>query len=225
MCGRYTLAVQLDLIQDRFLLKNSIPAFAPRYNISPTQTALVITQSSDGRGLETMRWGLVPFWAKDPSIGNKMINARAETLAEKPSFRKSLERKRCLIPADGFYEWKKLPDGRSKIPMRIVVGQGDLFAFAGLWDSWKQPDGSELRTYTIITTEPNQLVAKVHNRMPVILDRKSEDIWLDPEITNPQLLLPLLTPYAGEMRTFEVSKAVNSPANDSPSLIEPTSLL
>jgi putative SOS response-associated peptidase YedK len=221
MCGRYTLAVQLDMIQDRFLLKESIPAFTPRYNIAPTQMAPVITESASGRRLELMRWGLVPAWAKDQTIGNKLINARGETVAEKPSFRKSLQSRRCIVPSDGFYEWKKLPDGKSKIPIRLTVGQGDLFGFAGLWDSWKAPDGSELRTFTIITTEPNQAVASIHNRMPVILSKENEKRWLDPTITQPQLLLPLLVPYQGEMRTFEVSKAVNIPSNDSPSLIEP----
>ncbi len=224
MCGRYTLAVQLDLIQDRFLLKGSVPAFAPRYNIAPTQDAPVIFESNDGRKMELMRWGLVPSWSKDPSIGNKLINARAETLAEKPSFRKSFERKRCLVPADGFYEWKKASDGRTKTPIRLVVGDSDLFAFAGLWDSWRAPDGSELRSFTIVTTAPNELVSKVHNRMPVILKKENESRWLDSKTTDSQLLLPLLIPYGGEMRAFEVSKAVNSPANDWPSLIEPTSL-
>lgn len=225
MCGRYTLAVQLDLIQDRFLLKGTIPAFKPRYNIAPTQEAPVIFESNDGRKLELMRWGLVPYWAKDPSIGNKLINARAETLAEKPSFRRSLERKRCLVPADGFYEWKRSADGRTKTPMRLVVGDSDLFAFAGLWDSWRRPDGSELQSFTIITTEPNELVSKVHNRMPVILKRDHEGKWLDPKVSDVQLLLPLLMPFEGEMRAFEVSKAVNSPANDSPSLIDPSSMI
>ncbi len=221
MCGRYTLAVQLDLIADRFLLKRVDAKETFRFNIAPTQLAPVIHQTDTGRTLTMMRWGLIPFWAKDESIGNKLINARAETLAEKPSFKRSLERKRCIVPADGFYEWKKSKDGKTKTPMRIVVGQGDLFGFAGLWDRWKSPNGESVESYTIITTEPNKFVSPIHNRMPVILSKDIEDQWLDPEITKPELLTPLLVPYKGEMKAYEVSKSVNSPSNDSPSLIEP----
>lgn len=221
MCGRYTLAVQLDLITDRFLLKRVDVKETFRFNIAPTQLAPVIHQTDSGRTLTMMRWGLVPFWAKDESIGNKLINARAETLAEKPSFKRSLERKRCIVPADGFYEWKKSKDGKTKTPMRIVVGQGDLFGFAGLWDRWKSPVGESVESFTIITTEPNKYVSPIHNRMPVILSKDIEDQWLDPEITKPELLTPLLVPFKGEMKAYEVSKSVNSPSNDSPSLIEP----
>lgn len=221
MCGRYTLAVQLDLIADRFLLKRVDAKETFRFNIAPTQLAPVIHQTDTGRTLTMMRWGLIPFWAKDESIGNKLINARAETLAEKPSFKRSLERKRCIVPADGFYEWKKSKDGKTKTPMRIVVGQGDLFGIAGLWDRWKSPNGESVESYTIITTEPNKFVSPIHNRMPVILSKDIEDQWLDPEITKPELLTPLLVPYKGEMKAYEVSKSVNSPSNDSPSLIEP----
>ncbi|MCM2272899.1 MAG: SOS response-associated peptidase [candidate division Zixibacteria bacterium] len=221
MCGRYTLAVQLDLITDRFLLKRVDAKEMFRFNIAPTQQAPVIYQTDSGRTLTMMRWGLVPFWAKDESIGNKLINARSETLAEKPSFKRSLERKRCIVPADGFYEWKKSTDGKTRTPMRIVVGQGDLFGFAGLWDRWKSPDGGSVESYTIITTEPNKFVSSIHNRMPVILSRDTEAQWLDPEITDPELLTPLLVPYNGEMKAYEVSTSVNSPSNDSPSLIEP----
>lgn len=221
MCGRYTLAVQLDLITDRFLLKRIDVKQSLRFNIAPTQLAPVIRQTESGRTLSMMRWGLVPFWAKDESIGNKLINARGETLAEKPSFKRSLERKRCVVPADGFYEWKRSKDGKTKTPMRIVVGQGDLFGFAGLWDRWKSPGGETIESFTIVTTEPNQTVSPIHNRMPVILSRDVEDQWLDPEITKPELLSPLLVPFRGTMKAYEVSKLVNSPSNDSPSLIEP----
>ncbi len=180
MCGRYTLAVQLDLIADRFLLKRVDAKETFRFNIAPTQLAPVIHQTDTGRTLTMMRWGLIPFWAKDESIGNKLINARAETLAEKPSFKRSLERKRCIVPADGFYEWKKSKDGKTKTPMRIVVGQGDLFGFAGLWDRWKSPNGESVESYTIITTEPNKFVSPIHNRMPVILSKDSLKIsgWI-----------------------------------------------
>lgn len=221
MCGRYTLAVQLDLVQDRFLLKDQVPNFVPRYNIAPTQVAPVIISTDSSRQLQLMKWGLIPGWAKDETIGNKLINARAETIAEKPSFRKSFAKRRCIVPADGFYEWKKSPDGRSKTPMRIVVSDQLVFGFAGLWDSWRSPDGSEIRSYTIITTEPNETMREIHNRMPVILTREAEDTWLDESIDRPELLLPLLVPYAGEMRAYEVSRAVNSPANDTPVCIKP----
>lgn len=221
MCGRYTLATQLDLLTDRFAVEQVSAEYSPRYNIAPTQELPVIIQE-DRRTLTAMRWGLVPFWAKDESIGNRMINARAETVAEKPSYRKSLERRRCIVPADGFYEWKKGPDGKTKIPMRFVLGDSELFGFAGLWDSWKRPEGGELRTYTIITTDASEDVRSVHDRMPVILHREDEETWLNPDISEAQQLLPLLRPYRGKgLRAYAVSKAVNSPSNDTPSCIVP----
>ncbi len=221
MCGRYTLAVQLDLIADRFTCDAEFTQLPRRYNIAPGQLApVVVVQES--RQLRMMKWGLVPSWAKDETIGYKMINARAETLHEKPSFRKALEHRRCIIPADGFYEWRKEPDGKSKTPMRIVLKDRSLFSLAGLWERWRKAEGEELLTYTIVTTAPNELVAAVHDRMPVILDQESEQMWLDTRSTDHHKLTEVLRPYpSGQMEMFEVSKAVNNPRLDSPECIEP----
>jgi putative SOS response-associated peptidase YedK len=191
------------------------PPLAPRYNIAPTQT--VITVTDDGaRRIEQMRWGLIPRWAKDAKIGSSLINARAETLAEKPSFRNALRRNRCLIPADGFYEWTAGSGGRRKRPLRVTLRSGEPFAFAGLWDEWTPPDGQPpLRTCTIVTTTPNELMAQYHHRMPVILTPETEAIWLDPEVADLDRLLALLVPYpAKEMTAYYVSDVVNSAAND-----------
>lgn len=212
MCGRYTqtkgpydIRLQLDI--DDFLHE-----ITPRYNIAPGQQAPVII--NEGRmSLRLMQWGLVPSWAKDPAIGNKMINARGETLAEKPSFKRLIGKRRCLVIADGFYEWRK--EGKKKVPMRIVRKDRDLFTFAGLWDSWKRPGGEDLRTFTIITTEANSLLRPIHDRMPVILDKLSQNTWLDSEITAPSVLTILLQPFTSElMEAYEVSTLVNSPTND-----------
>jgi len=152
-----------------------------------------------------MKWGLIPSWAKDESIGYKMINARAETLAEKPSFRKALEQRRCIIPADGFYEWWKEPDGKSKTPMRIVLKDRSIFGLAGLWERWKSPDGEEVLTYTIVTTTPNSLLESVHNRMPVILTREAEDLWLGTGARNAGAPVQVLKPYpTDQMEMFPV---------------------
>lgn len=221
MCGRYTLATQLDLLVDRFGVDQVSLDYSARYNIAPTQKVPVIIQE-EKRILTAMQWGLVPFWAKEESIGNRMINARSETVAEKPSYRKSLERRRCIVPADGFYEWKKAGDGKTKIPMRFVIGDNEPFGFAGLWDIWKRPDGEELRSFTIITTDASENVRSIHDRMPVILHREDEEAWLNPDVSEAQLLLPLLRPYRSrQLRAYEVSKAVNSPSNDAPSCIVP----
>ena len=171
---------------------------------------------------KSMQWGLVPSWAKEAALGSKMINARAETLNQKPSFRKSFERRRCLVPADGFYEWKRVGENKIKIPMRIVLKNRGAFAFAGLWDTWQKPDGNELQTFTIITTQPNELMDPIHNRMPVILHEKDEDKWLDPDFKDTLKLSDLLAPYsADEMEAYEVLPLVNSPRNDSPGCLKP----
>jgi putative SOS response-associated peptidase YedK len=172
-----------------------------------------------------MRWGLVPAWAKDPKIGSKLINARAETLAEKPAFRRLLGTRRCLIPADSFYEWAAQSDGKRR-PMRVTLSSGEPFAFAGLWDVWTPPEGGPpLRTCTIITTTPNALMATIHHRMPVILTSQAEAAWLDPAITDPAELLPLLVRYsAQDMVAYPVRPLVNNVANDSPQLILPLDL-
>jgi putative SOS response-associated peptidase YedK len=221
MCGRFTLTRNLKELAERF--SASVPSDAtpttPRYNIAPTQNVIVV--SDDGqRRLQPMRWGLIPSWAKDPAIGNRMINARAETLADKPSFRNALKKRRCIIPADGFYEWQKL--GKVKQPVHIVLKTREPFGFAGLWEHWKSPEGEEILTCTIITTEANDLLKTVHDRMPVILTREAEGVWLDPKIQEPEKLLPLLKQFPSEaMEYYPVSRQVNSPAVDQPGNIEP----
>ena len=219
MCGRYSLIVSYDMVEDRFKIVGGVQMpLAPRYNIAPTQEVLVVTNDGMANRAEMMKWGLIPSWAKDPAIGNRMINARAETLAEKPSFRTALRKRRCLIPADGFYEWRK--DGKRRIPMRITLKSGEPFAFAGLWEGWKNPEGQWIHSCTIITTEPNDVMSPIHNRMPVILPRESEAVWLDTRSTDGASLTELLTPYtASEMDAYEVSVLVNSPQNDVPDVL------
>lgn len=168
-----------------------------------------------------MRWGLVPFWAKEASIGYKMINAKSETLTEKPSFRKPFKEKRCLVLADGFYEWGKT-DKKNKVPYRLVLKNRQPFAFAGLWDIWKTPEGDKLLSFTIITTSANELMESIHDRMPVILHEKDEAKWLDPEFKDTEKLSSLLQPYPSElMEAYKVSTIVNSPKNDTLACIEP----
>jgi putative SOS response-associated peptidase YedK len=222
MCGRYTLAVQLDLIADRFASAAEFTKLAPRFNIAPGQLAPVVVNTDNQRQLRMMKWGLVPSWAKEESIGYKMINARAETLGEKPSFKQALEQRRCIVPADGFYEWRKEPDGKSKTPMRIELKDRSLFGFAGLWERWRKPDGDELLTYTIVTTTPNALLETVHNRMPVILTKEAERLWLGTDVKDMLSITALLKPFpADQMEMFPVSREVNNPRTDSPICIEP----
>ncbi len=223
MCGRYTLATQLELLEPRFGVDAGSAPSIPRYNIAPGQMVPVVSVEH-GRNLTMMRWGLVPSWAKDKSVGYRMINARAETVAEKPSFRKALESRRCLVPADGFFEWRKEQGGRVKTPVRFVLKDRSLFAFAGLWERWKQPDGKDLLTYTIITTEANELVRPVHDRMPVILGRDDEGRWLEKPTGKGKPPVELLAPFPADMmEVYEVSTAVNSPKNDIPACIQPVS--
>jgi putative SOS response-associated peptidase YedK len=214
MCGRYTLHADTEKIIRRFLLdRPDIPLF-PRYNIAPTQLVAVVRGESGKRELVSMKWGLVPSWADDPSIGNRMINARAETLGEKPAFRGAFKHRRCLVLADGFYEWRR--DKGGKTPMFIRRKDGDPFAFAGLWERWTSKEtGEQLQTCTIITTAANELIAPIHVRMPVILRAEDEDRWLagdDPAT--------LLKPYPAEgMEASAVSRKVNTPAVDEPGCI------
>ncbi len=219
MCGRYAIVLVGDgTLQRRFSIEELLDDPAPRFNVAPTQTLPVITRNSPNR-VEMMRWGLIPSWAKDAGIGSKMINARAETVAEKPAFRRSLRSRRCLVPASGFFEWKR--DGESKTPHFIHLPDEPLFAFAGLYDVWRDPDGRTVQSYTVLTTQPNELMAEIHNRMPVILRREDEDEWLDPANTEPEHLLPLLRPYpAHDMAAYPVSRMVNSPMNDAPHVLE-----
>ncbi len=222
MCGRYTLRHQPKQIAERFEA-DSAEGFDDftevRYNIAPTQNAPIIRQP-ETRELVNCKWGLIPFWAKDASIGNKLINAKAETLAEKPSFKHALGKRRCLIPADGFYEWQKQGKAPSQ-PIYVRRKDDGLFAFAGLWEEWKAPDGRRIQSFTIITTEPNALIAQFHHRMAVILRPEEEAFWLDLK-NKPADVLPLLRPYDGDdLEAFPVSRAVNSPSANDASLIEP----
>jgi putative SOS response-associated peptidase YedK len=215
VCGRYTLAVDADDLRE-VLPEIVVPegVLGARYNIAPTQDAAVVP--NDGSlTVATFRWGLVPSWADDPRIGNRMINARAETLAEKPSFRTALRRRRCLVLADGFYEWRAEPGRKAKTPYFISLAQGEPFGMGGLWESWEAPDGSLLRTFTIVTVPPNELCATIHDRMPFIVPAPARSTWLDPRERKPEEILPLLAPYpASAMRAVPVSTLVNSPSND-----------
>lgn len=223
MCGRFSLTVDPDVVQLQFSL-DSIPAgTGPRFNIAPTQPVLALTNEGR-RDAQLLRWGLIPYWAKDPKIGNRMINARAETLAEKPSFKSAFKQRRCVIFADGFFEWQKTPDGsrgKTKTPLYIQLHDGRPFALAGLWESWRPADSdTPLRTCTIITTEPNAFMAPIHNRMPVILPQDRIDQWLTPGAVDPLELAPLLTSYdPAAFSAYEVSRQVNSPVNDTPGVI------
>jgi len=221
MCGRFTLTVDPARLQDAFADYTFPAKFAPRFNIVPSQPILAIP--NDGKNAaDFFVWGLIPSWAKDPSMGNRLINARGETIAEKPSFRGALKYKRCLILADGFYEWKSQPGTKAKVPHFIFLKSRRPFAFAGLWDEWLSPDGGSVRSATIITTEPNELMAAIHNRMPVILPPSAYAQWLDPAPQTPDRLLPLLQPFpAEEMSAHPVSTLVNSPSNDRAELVVP----
>jgi putative SOS response-associated peptidase YedK len=222
MCGRYTLTNEITLLAERFGFAPPPVALAPRYNIAPTQDAPVVITGAGARQLDLMRWGLVPRWAKDTTIGSRMINARAETVAEKPSFREPFKRQRCLVVADGFYEWRKNPGGRGKTPMRFVMRERGPFAMAGLWDEWKPPDTAPLRTFTIITTGANNLLRPVHDRMPVILRPEDEAAWVDTAFRDVKKLRDLLKPYKNEaMEGYEVSVKVNSGGNEGPECVEP----
>ena len=219
MCGRYSLISDLQDLARQFEFDGTGFEHSPRYNVAPTQPVLTVT-NREGRLAEYMRWGLIPSWAKDASIGARLINARGETAAQKPSFRNALQRRRCLVLADGFYEWQKV--GKGKRPMRIVLKSGEPFAFAGLWESWRNPDGETVRSCTIVTTEANDLLRPIHERMPVILPRELEEFWLDGDVTDSEALTDVLTPYAGEdMDYYEVSTLVNRATNNGPDLVVP----
>lgn len=223
MCGRFTQTQSGEAIAQAFSLVTP-PDPLPRYNIAPTQPVSAIAQSDDVREYRLFQWGLVPSWSKDPSIGSRMINARSETVAEKPSFRAPFKRRRCLILADGFYEWHR--DGKQKQPFYIQVeatqGKPGLFGFAGLWEKWEGGDGSYLETCTILTTEPNEMMATIHHRMPVIIHPEDYDLWLDPSLQDGRHVQHLLRPYESEaMQLYPVSKTVNNPRNETPACIEP----
>ena len=221
MCGRFALTVDPANLQDAFPEFTFSGQLAPRFNIAPTQPVLVIPNDGAGRA-DFFVWGLIPSWAKDPSIGARMINARAETLAEKPSFRSAYRYRRCLILADGFFEWQAQVGSKAKVPHYIRLKSGRPFAFAGLWEDWHAPDGSQVKSATIITTQPNELIARLHNRMPIILPPDTYARWLEPSPRQPSDLQGLLAPYPAEaMSAHPVSTLVNSPANDRPECIAP----
>lgn len=203
----------------RFLLQSFDLDFKPRYNIAPTQEVPIVVRESPNRAV-MMRWGLVPFWAKDPKIGNKMINARAETVQTKPAYRASLKRRRCIVPATGFFEWKRAKDG--KIPHFIKMKDDSFFGFAGLYDRWKAPEGSTLVSFTIITTQSNAVMSKIHDRMPVILEPENEDMWLGNQPLDAEQLSSVFRPFPARlMEAYEVSTAVNNPTNDFEDIIKP----
>ena len=220
MCGQYSLVMDLSVLAQRFEFDDAGLSAEPAYNIAPTQQALTVREGGNGREAAFMRWGLIPSWAKDASIGARMINARAETVAEKPAFRTALRRRRCLVLADGFYEWQRVEGSKAKRPMRIVLKTGEPFAFAGLWEEWRNPEGIPIQSCTIITTAPNELLAPIHDRMPVILSRDAEPLWLDVSIGDPGLLANVLRPYPCDaMDAYEVSPLVNSATNDTPEVL------
>lgn len=223
MCGRFTLTVERQRVTDLFDLigRAEAPEQAPRYNIAPTQPVLALRLNEAGkRELVHLRWGLIPSWAEDPAIGNRLINARSETAAEKPSFRSAFRQRRCLVPADGFYEW--LRQGSKKQPYCIRLRDARPFAFAGLWERWRGPDDKPVETCTLLTTEANELVRPLHERMPVILPRVDFEQWLDPTKREAEELRPLLRPYPSEeMKTYPVSLWVNNPRHEGPQCLEP----
>jgi putative SOS response-associated peptidase YedK len=219
MCGRYTLTTPVGKLAEEFEITGPLPEVPPRYNVAPTQEVAAVLGEVDERHLEMLRWGLIPSWADDPGIGSRMINARSETAAEKPSFRRAFKERRCLIVADGFYEWQKTNGGKQ--PYYIHMESGRPFAFAGLWESWGKY-GEEIRSCTILTTEANELVDEVHHRMPVILPPEDYELWLDPDFEEKEALTSLLRPYpSGGMEAYPVSRRVNSPSNNAPDCIEP----
>ncbi len=227
MCGRFTLRAPASAVAEHFALLDLSP-FLPRYNVAPSQPIAVVRRDSrrdsrqgeSRRELVWLRWGLVPSWAKDPAIGNRMINARSETAAEKPSYRAAIRRRRCLVVADGFYEWQAA--GKRKQPYFIHRPDDGLFAMAGLWEAWEGPDHSAIESCTLLTTEPNELLRPIHDRMPVILAKDDYEAWLDPSIEDPARVAHLLCPAASEAMTLRpVGTVVNSPANDDPRCIAP----
>lgn len=219
MCGRFTIATDKRALEERFAFKAPDLQFAPSFNVAPTHEVLTVTGNGENHA-QYMRWGLIPGWAKDPSIGNRMINARSETVADNPVFRSAFRKRRCLVVADGYYEWWTV--GSRRQPMRIVLKSGEPFAFAGLWEVWRRPEGARVLSCTVITTGPNSLVEPIHNRMPVILSRDTESIWLDSAVQDPGLLTSLLVPPPDEaMEAYEVSPLVNSARNNVAECIAP----
>ncbi|MBL8148785.1 MAG: SOS response-associated peptidase [Blastocatellia bacterium] len=221
MCGRFTLQHSTAEVAERFEVQEIAFQLTPRYNIAPSQQiAAIVAQTPTTRKLEQFKWGLVPSWAKEPTIGNRMINARAETLTEKASFKKAFIQRRCIIPADGFYEWTG--EGRSRKPLYIQRIDRKLFGLAGLWEEWRAPDSSTLRSCTIITVEPNRFISAIHHRMAVILMPEDEAAWLNPDLNKTDELMKLLKPYPDDLlEAYPVSTRVNSPSVDDPECLQP----
>lgn len=218
MCGRFTLTDELIQLQDQFQFEFN-GEYTPRYNIAPGQMILAVGSNGQRRKGNMLKWGLIPYWAKNEKIGYKMINARAESIDEKPSFKHVFKKRRCLILADGFYEWKKTEDGKQ--PYRFVLKNKKTFAFAGLWETWRKGD-KPVHSCTIITTTPNEVTKDVHDRMPVILPAETHDLWLDPSYEDIQQLKSLLLPFPGEeMEKYPVSTLVNSASNESAQCMAP----
>jgi putative SOS response-associated peptidase YedK len=219
MCGRFTLKTPAPVLARAFDLTD-VPELPARYNIAPTQGVAVIRASADGRRLDMLRWGLIPAWVKELSKAPTLVNARVDTLMEKPSFRGAFRSRRCLIPADGFFEWKSLHG--KKQPMYFSLNEGTPFALAGLWERWEGPDGTVIESCTTLTTEPNAVVADIHDRMPVILPPEAYALWLDPRVTDPRKLQSLLGPYPAEaMRVHPVSPRVNAATAEGADCIAP----
>ena len=216
MCGRYSF-VPTESIAARFDIQQAQLTLLPRYNVAPSQSMPVVVRNSPNRLVE-MQWGLIPSWSKEPRAQFSTINARAETITKSPVFRGPFKSRRCLVPASGFYEWRQT--GQGKQPYCIRLREGDLFAFAGLYDVWRDGEGNELYSYTVITTTPNDLVAPIHNRMPVILRQEDEQVWLDNEADSARLLALLVAYPADKMEAYPVSRAVNSPANEGAELLQ-----
>jgi len=215
MCGRYRLSRRKQVVEEYFDAESDESEWTPRFNIAPSQPVPVIRQNPKEpfRELSLMRWGLIPSWAKDASVAARMINARSETAGTKPAFRDPLTNRRCLIPADGFYEWQRT--GKVKQPYCFEVNDGELFAFAGIWDRWTDPSRNTVETCSILTTSPNAVTSAVHDRMPVILDRESYDIWLDPGMRDVTTASELLKPYDAQlMRCYPISTRINHVGND-----------
>lgn len=221
MCGRFTLTAEIEWLKERFQALFTAREYSKRYNIAPSQMVLAVINDGRQNRMGYMRWGLIPSWAKDPSIGNKMINARSETIREKPAFRQAFQSRRCLIVADSFYEWEKDPDTGCKSPNRILLRSKEPFAMAGLYEKWKSPEGVDIFSCTILTTVANEMIQPLHHRMPVILSKEEEEIWLDRTLENPESLTPLFDSYpSSEMEMYRVSTKVNSPKYDLPDCIE-----
>jgi putative SOS response-associated peptidase YedK len=223
MCGRFNLFATADQIMAEFGLPDAPQPIAPRYNIAPTQPVAIVRTHPHRpqRELTYAHWGLIPSWARDIKMASRMINARSETAAEKPAYRAAFKRRRCLVPATGFYEWQKTSSGKQ--PIHFQVDDGGLFALAGLWEYWSGADGSEIESCTIMTTEPNELVRPIHNRMPVIVSPQDYELWLDPDAPLPAVQ-SILGPFSAELMTATpISTRVNSPRYDDATIIQPVS--